>query len=88
MADVEFTHQGEDCTFETLLKRFGIQDAAARRIGEMIHDADIEDDKFQRNECFGLDRVFKGWARLGLSDEQLLEKGAECFDALYEYFRK
>jgi hypothetical protein len=88
MADVEFTHQGEDCTFETLLKRFGIQDAAARRIGEMIHDADIEDDKFQRNECFGLDRVFKGWARLGLSDEQLLEKGAECFDALYEYLRK
>jgi hypothetical protein len=83
MADVEFTHQGEDCTFETLLKRFGIQDAAARRIGEMIHDADLEDDKFQRNECFGLDQVFKGWARLGLSDAQILAKGFECFDALY-----
>jgi len=83
MLDVEFTHHGDDCTFETLVKRFGVEDKAARQIGEMIHDADLEDGKFQRYECLGLDRMFKGWARLGLSDSKILAKGFECFDALY-----
>ena len=90
MMDVEFTHHGDDCTFETLLKRFAIADPAVRRIGEMIHDADLEDGKYQRPECIGLDLLFKGWARLGLSDAEILEHGFECFDALYSslYHRK
>ena len=83
MMDVEFTHHGDDCTFETLLKRFAIADPAVRRIGEMIHDADLEDGKFQRPECIGLDLLFKGWARLGLNDAEILERGFECFGALY-----
>jgi hypothetical protein len=88
MVDVEFTHHSDDCTFETLIKRFALDDKALRAIAEMIHDADLEDGKFQRSECVGIDRVLKGWARLGLSDEQLLEKGGECFDALYEQLRR
>jgi hypothetical protein len=48
----------------------------------------LEDGKFQRSECIGIDRVLKGWARLGLSNEQLLEKAGECFDALYEHVRR
>jgi hypothetical protein len=88
MVDVEFTHHGDDCTFETLVKRFNFQDKALNAIAEMVHDTDLEDGKFQRFECVGIDRVLKGWARLGLSDEQLLEKGGECFDALYEHLRR
>jgi hypothetical protein len=88
MADVEFTHHGDDCTFETLIKRFGIEDEAAQKIGEMIHDADLEDDKFHRPDCIGIDHTLKGWARLGLSDEEILEKGSECFDALYVWLRE
>jgi hypothetical protein len=88
MLDAEFTHHGEDCTFETLVKRFGLDDKALLAMAEMVHEADLEDGKFGRHECIGIDRVLKGWARLGLSDEQLLEKGGECFDALYEHLRK
>lgn len=88
MMDVEFTHHGEDCTFETLLKRFAIADPAAHRIGEMIHDADLEDGKFQRSECYGLDLLFKGWARLGLNDAEILAKGFACFDALHASLKK
>lgn len=88
MADVEFTHHGEDCTFETLLKRFAIADLAAQRMGEMIHDADLEDGKYQRPECVGLDLLFKGWARLGLTDAEILEKGFACFDALHAALKK
>jgi len=87
MAGVEFTHHGDDCTFETLLRRFVIKDRALVRMGEMIHDADLDDGKFQTVEAFGLDRVFKGWAALGLPDDEILARGLPCFDALYQYLK-
>jgi len=88
MADVEFTHHGDDCTFETLIKRFGVEDKAAHLIAEMIHDADLEDDKFHRIDCIGIDRVLKGWGRLGLTDEEIMKNGFECFDALSAWLRE
>lgn len=88
MVGVEFTHHGDDCTFETLVKRFDLDDPAVRQIAEMVHAADIEDGKYARTECVGVDRILKGWGRLGWSDEKLLERGGECFDALYEFLRK
>jgi hypothetical protein len=88
MVDVEFSHHGDCCTFETLIRRFGIEDRAIRKIAEMIHDADLEDEKFQRSECIGIDRVLKGWAKEGLPDEEILRRGFECFDALYSFLQK
>jgi hypothetical protein len=88
MAGVEFSHQGDDCTFETLVKRFGIKDDAARVIAEMVHDADLEDDKFNRCECIGINSVLSGWARSDIKDSELLEKGIECFEGLYRELRK
>lgn len=87
MTGVKFTHQGEDCTFETLLKRFNLHDEALQKLGQMIHDVDLEDGKFQSVEAFGLDRVFKGWARLGLTDKEILTRGMQCFDALHAFLQ-
>jgi hypothetical protein len=87
MLDGDFSHDGDDCTFETLVRRFGIQDKAVRNIAEMVHDADLDDDKFQRNECIGIDRVLKGWAKEGLPDGELLRRGFQCFDALYTFLQ-
>ena len=84
----EFSHHGEDCTFETLLARFAIADKAARKIGEMVHDADLEDEKFQQSECIGLDRIFKGWAKRGMADKEIVARGAACFDGLYAFLRR
>jgi len=88
MADVEFSHHGDDCTFETLLKRFGIADSAVLQIAEMVHDADLEDGKFQRTECIGVNAVLSGWARTKMSDAELLTKGMECFEGLYQQLGK
>jgi hypothetical protein len=88
MLDGDFSHDGDDCTFETLIRRFGIQDKAAWKIAEMIHDADLDDDKFQRNECIGIDRILKGWAKQGLADKEILRRGFECFDALYTFLQR
>lgn len=87
MTGVEFTHHGDDCTFETLQKRFDLKDRALNELGHMIHDVDLEDGKFQMVEAFGLDRVFKGWARLGLADDEILARGFECFDALHAFLQ-
>jgi hypothetical protein len=88
MADVEFSHHGDDCTFETLVKRFGIGDKAVLRMSEMVHDADLEDKKFQRTECIGINAVLSGWARTKMSDAELLAKGMECFEGLYTHLQK
>ena len=87
MLDAEFSHHGNYCTFETLTKRFAISDKSLVRIGEMIHDADLDDARFQRVEAVGIDRVLKGWAKEGLSDQEILRRGFECFDALYAFLR-
>jgi len=88
MLDAELSHHGNCCTFETLTKRFAISDKAVAKIGEMIHDADLDDARFQRIECVGIDRVLKGWAKEGLPDEEILRRGFECFDALYAFSQK
>jgi hypothetical protein len=88
MLDAEFSHHGNNCTFEMLTKRFAISDKAIAKIGEMIHDADLEDARFQRVEAVGIDRVLKGWAKEGLSDQEILRRGFECFDALHAFLER
>src|SRR5947208_3667851 len=88
MLDAEFSHHGNCCTFETLAKRFAIADKAVAKIGEMIHDADLDDARFQRVECVGIDRVLKGWAKEGVPDDEILRRGFECFDALYAFLQR
>src|SRR5436853_187931 len=88
MLDAEFSHHGNCCTFETLTKRFSVSDKAVAKIGEMIHDADLDDARFQRAECIGIDRVLKGWAKEGVPDDEILHRGFECFDALYAFLQR
>jgi hypothetical protein len=78
-----FGHRGADCTFETLEKEFRIRDPRVMAIGQMIHDADLLDDRFGRKEGYGADEILKGWARQGLADEKLLERGMELIEGLY-----
>jgi hypothetical protein len=88
MLDANFSHHGNYCTFETLTKRFAISDKSLVKIGEMIHDADLDDARFQRVEAVGIDRVLKGWAKEGLPDQEILRRGFECFDALYAFLQR
>jgi hypothetical protein len=78
-----FGHRGDDCTFETLCKEFSIRDRRVRTIAQIIHDADLEDEKFGRAEGLGLDRTLIGWAKNGVSDEELLRRGMELIEGLY-----
>jgi hypothetical protein len=79
-----FGHHGEDCTFETLSKHFAIRDSRIKRIAQIVHDADLGDDKFGRAEGQGLDRVLTGWAKQDLPDDDLLKRGMDLIEGLYE----
>jgi len=78
-----FGHRGDDCTFETLQKAFRIRDKKAGVIGQIIHDADLLDEKFGRKEGFGVDEVLSGWTKLGIPDRELLDRGIQLIEALY-----
>ena len=89
MFGAEFSHQGEDCTFETMINRFGLRDdKALREIAEIIHDIDLKDSKFNRPEGPGLSAIIKGLSDLLKDDRKLIGQCAPLFDGLYEMFGK
>jgi hypothetical protein len=79
-----FGHRGNDCTFEMLFKQFLIRNERVKHIAQIIHDADLGDEKFGRTEGLGLDKVLNGWARQDLPDAELLERGMDLIAGLYE----
>ena len=88
MFEAEFTHDGELCTFEVLVARFGLKEGALRAIAEIVHDIDLKDSKFGRPEAAGIDHVIAGIAMRHKDDEPRLRDGGAVFASLYEYFRR
>jgi len=78
-----FGHREQDCTFETLCKEFSVRNGRVRRIAQIIHDADLGDEKFGRLEGVGLDQVLGGWAKQEVPDDELLRRGTELIEGLY-----
>jgi hypothetical protein len=88
MFDAEFTHEGDSCTFEVLLSRTGLDNPALRAIGDIVHDIDLKDAKFGREETSGIAHLIAGLTMANKGDEQRISRGAAVLDDLYEYFRK
>jgi len=84
----QFGHQGADCTFETLVKRFGIKDRRVKLIAEIVHEADLHDGKFTRQESTGVDLAIKGLAAATQDDDELLERGMALFDGLHSVLKQ
>jgi hypothetical protein len=84
----EFGHHGEDCTFETLVRRFGIKDRRVKLIAEIVHEADLHDGKFNRQESMGVSLAIKGLAAATKDDHELLERGMAIFDGLYSVLKQ
>ncbi len=85
----EFTHQGEDCTFETMIRQFGLSDdAGLRSLSEIVHDIDLKDGKFNRTEAAGLSAVIRGLAESLKDDRKLAQMCHPIFDGLYELLRR
>lgn len=83
MFEAEYTHEGDRCTFETLLRRFELEDPALLQIAEVVHDIDLKDDKFGREDAVGIERVLAGIAAACPDDESRLARGVALFDDLH-----
>jgi len=89
MFGAEFTHHGEDCTFETMVKRFGLHGIKGlRALGEIVHDIDLKDDKFHRLEAAGLKAVIDGLCERVGDDRKRLRQASVIFDGLFALLDK
>ena len=79
----EYTHVGDRCTFETLLAEFRLANPALRAIGEIVHDIDLKDGKFGREETPGVLAVMQGVALAMSDDTDRIARGALVLDGLY-----
>jgi hypothetical protein len=84
----EFGHHGDDCTFETLVKRFAIKDRRVKVIAEIVHEADLHDGKFTRNEAAGIDLAINGLVEAIPDDDELLARGTALFEGLYAVLKQ
>jgi hypothetical protein len=87
MRGAELSHRGGDCSFETFLKAFDLDDQALEDIARIVHEADIGDERFDAPEGPGLDVLVRGLS-LTLEDDELLRISNRLFDGLYEYRRQ
>jgi len=87
MFEGEYTHEGDRCTFEVLVLRAGLDDPALRAIAEIIHDIDLKDDKYGREETAGIRNLIAGITAAQREDEQRIARGSAVLDDLYEFLR-
>ena len=88
MFDGEYTHKGELCTFEVLLRTFEVTDAALRHVGEIIHDIDLKVDTYGHAETRGFEQLVNAIAMAHREDEARLTRASAMLDDLYELYRR
>ena len=88
MFDGEYTHEGDRCTFEVMIKRFGLQDRGLFPLAEIIHDIDLKDTKYGRAETHGLNALLTGLVASQPDDDQRMAEGIQIIEKLYAYFQR
>jgi len=79
----DFTHWGDLCTFEVLVKSFGLKDIIVKKIAEIVHELDIKDDRYRTADAKGLESVLAGIRKTAKDDADALEKGMAVFEMIY-----
>lgn len=87
MTGVELSHHGTDCTFETLLRRYDLDDPALWRLAQVVHEADIDDGLYDAPEAPGFDVALRGMSMVA-GDDDILTATKPLFDGVYEFFRR
>jgi hypothetical protein len=87
MRGVELSHHGGDCSFETILRRYELTDPVLWRLAEIVHEADLDDERYDAPEALGLDVLLRGLSMI-CDDPRILELTGPMFDGLYEYYRR
>ncbi|MBB2914081.1 hypothetical protein FHS43_005393 [Streptosporangium becharense] len=87
MRGAELSHHGDDCSFETILRRYELDDPVLWKVAEIVHEADIDDERFDAPEARGVDVILRGLSMV-CDDARVLEITGPIFDGLYEFHRR
>jgi hypothetical protein len=87
MRGVTLSHRGDDCTFETILRDYALDDPVLWDVARIVHEADLEDERFDAPEAAGLNVALRGLS-LVCSDDETMSVGKRLFDGLYEFRRR
>jgi hypothetical protein len=84
---VELSHHGGECSFEAFLRRYGLDDPVLWAIAEIVHEADLEDERYDAPQARGLDVLLRGLSMIR-PDHQVLDISRPLYDGLYEYLKR
>lgn len=87
MRGVELGHHGGDCSFETILRRHELDDPVLWRIAAIVHEADLEDDRYDAPEAAGFDLLLRALS-VAHGDQEVLALTGRMFDAVHDYLRR
>jgi hypothetical protein len=85
--DVELGHHGKECSFDAIVKKYGLgSDPALVLLAKIVNGADTDNTLWGQPEAAGLNAVAEGFRHLGFKDDHELN-AAEwvVYDALYAY---
>jgi AraC-like DNA-binding protein len=82
--DVKFSHHGNYCTFDALIKEYQIKNAAVQTMAVIVRGADTDRHDIA-SQSSGLWAISAGLAYNFKGDQELLEKGMLLYDALYSW---
>jgi hypothetical protein len=88
MRGVELGHRDGRCSFETILVRYQLDDPALERLGQLVHEADIGDERYDAPEAAGIDTLLRGLALSAWDDQALIDQTAPLYDALYDLWSR
>ena len=88
MFEGEYTHEGDRCTFEVMVKRLGLQDQGLAALAEVIHDIDLKESKYDRRETDGLSALLTGLAASEPDDDKRMARGAQLMENLYAFYQR
>ena len=83
----ELSHHGGDCSFETILRRYDLTDPVRWRIAAIVHEADLDDERYDAPEAPGFDVALRGLSMI-CPDAETLALTGPLFDGVYEYYRR
>ena len=86
MSEGQFSHLGNLCTFETMIRAFGLEDRAMNAVAEIVHEIDLRDGRYVRPEVPGVEAILRGWASRSDADREA--HGIALFDGIYEGFSR
>lgn len=87
MFEGQYTHEGDRCPFEVMVKRLGLADHGLIALAEVIQDIDLKENKYDRSETNGLNALLTGLAASEPDDKKRMARGAQLMDNMYAFFQ-